>query len=84
MYAVEDETFQRARSILSSLAEELTSQEEAGSRRPVDLHQLVRQSASGELPVGSEAGYLADLAGQLQRLFSIEEMFPRKRRARDS
>jgi hypothetical protein len=83
MYAVEDETFQRARFIVSALAEELTSQEVAGSRRPVDLHELVRRSASDELPVGGEAEYLADLAAQLQRLFSIEEMFPRKRRARD-
>jgi hypothetical protein len=82
MYAVEDETFTRARSIVTALANELTAQEASGSKRPADLHDLVRRSAAADLAKGGEAAYLSTLAADLARLFSIEEMFPRKRRAR--
>ena len=77
MYAVEDETFRRARSVISALAMELNDQKESGVTRPIDLHDLVRQSA-GELAEGGEAEYLSSVAGELARMFPIEEMFPRK------
>lgn len=80
MYAVEDETFSRARSVLTELARELADQEARGQRRPVDLHGLVRRSATSELPSGGEAEYLSAVAADLARLFPIEELFPRRRR----
>lgn len=83
MYVVEDETFRQARSILSSLAKELTDEEESGSRHPIDLQELIRRSAEVDLPAGGEAEYLSSVAGSLERMFPIEELFPRKRRARD-
>ena len=55
MYVVEDETFQRARSILSAISKDLASQEESGYRRPVDLRALVRGAAGVDLPEGGEA-----------------------------
>jgi hypothetical protein len=82
MYAVEDETFRRARSVISALASELNEQRESGVRRPIDLHELVRESA-GELPEGGEAGYLSSVAAELARMFPIEEMFPRQHGTRD-
>jgi hypothetical protein len=82
LYAVEDATFQRARIIVSALARELSDQQAAGSRRPVDLHELVRRSADVDLPANGEADYLSSVAADLARLFPIEELFPRKRRAR--
>jgi len=81
MYAVEDATFRRARSIVVALAKELTAQKEAGTKRPVDVQELVRRSADVTLPEGGEAAYVSTLAADLTRLFSVEEMFPRKRRA---
>lgn len=84
MYAVEDETFQQARSILSTLARELTGQEASGSRRPVDLQQLVRRSADVEVPNDGEAAYASSIADSLERMFPIDELFPRKRGARDA
>jgi hypothetical protein len=83
MYVVEDETFQRARSVVSSLASELTGQEESGVKRPVDLRELIRRSADVHLPEGGEAEYLHSIAEKLQRTFPIEELFPRKRRTGD-
>jgi hypothetical protein len=83
MYAVEDETFTRARSIVTALANELTAQQASGSGSLADLGDLVRRSADVDLPTGGEAAYLAALADNLARLFSIDEMFPRKRRARE-
>ena len=80
MYAVEDETFRRARSVLSALARELNDQHDAGVRRPVDVQGLVRQSA-GDLQENGEASYLSSIADDLARLFPIDELFPRKRRA---
>jgi len=81
MYAVEDATFRRARSILVALAKELTGQQEAGTKQPIDLHGLVRRSADVPLPEGEEAAHAWALAADLARLFSVEEMFPRKRRS---
>jgi hypothetical protein len=82
MYAVEDATFRRARSLVAALAQELSALEESGSRSAADLRELVRRSADSELPKDGEAAYVAGLAADLARLFSVEEMFPRKRRAR--
>ncbi len=84
MYVVEDETFRQARSILSALAKELSGQEESRPSAPVDLRELVRRSAELDLPEGGEAAYLSSVAGSLERLFPIEELFPRKRRPRDA
>jgi hypothetical protein len=79
MYTVEDETFQRARAIVSALSRELTSQEAAGSSRPVDLGGLVR-SAADTVQRGGEAEYVRVIADKLEKSFPIEELFPRKRR----
>lgn len=81
MYTVEDETFQQARAIVVALARELDGQKAAGSRRPVDVHNLVRRSTSAELPPDGEADDLHALADKLQKTFPIDELFPRKRRA---
>jgi hypothetical protein len=81
MYTVEDETFQRARSVLSALANELTGQRESGIRRPVDLREMVRRSAPVDLPEDGEADYLSSIAGSLERTYPIAELFPRRRRA---
>jgi len=81
MYSVEDETFQGARSILSSLARELTGQKESGIQRPVDLQELVRRSAHVDLPEDGEAAYIRSIADRLERTYPIDELFPRKRRA---
>jgi len=81
MYVVDDETFLRARSILSSLANELTDQVESDAEGPVDLRALVRQSAQSDLPEGGEVDYLRAVADRLERTFPIEELFPRRRRA---
>jgi len=81
MYTVEDETFQRARAIVSALSRELTSQQAAGTRLPVDLHELIRRSAVKDLAVDGEAEYLHALADRLERSFPIDELFPRRRRA---
>ncbi len=83
MYLVEDETFRQARSILSALAKELTDREDSGSDSPIDLPALIQGSAGVDLPADGEAAYVAAVARSLERLFPIEEMFPRKRRARD-
>jgi len=80
MYAVEDETFRRARSVIAALAREVNGQLDSGVRRPVDFQELVRQSA-GDLPDDGEANFLSSIADDLARLFPIEELFPRKRRA---
>jgi hypothetical protein len=82
MYAVEDETFRRARSVISALASELNDQKVSGVTHPIDLQDLVRHSA-GDLPEGGEADYLSLVAGELARMFPIEEMFPRKHGTRD-
>jgi hypothetical protein len=82
MYAVDDETFRRARSILSAVAKELAD-ESAGGRRLVDLHELVRRAANLEMPDGGESDYVSTIAASLERTFPVEELFPRKRRARD-
>ena len=84
MYAVEDETFRQARSILSALAKELTDREDSGSDSPIDLTELIRRSAEADLPAGGEAAYVAAVARSLERLFPIEELFPRRRRPRDA
>jgi hypothetical protein len=83
MYAVEDETFQRARSLVSTLAKELAGQKGSGSKSSVDLWELVRRSAAADLPEGGESDYVVAIADSLARLFPIEKLFPRKRRARD-
>jgi len=82
MYAVEDETFRQARSVLSALATELTEQSVSGLRRPVDLQELVRRSAPVEVSEGGETEYLSSIAASLERTFPVEELFPRKRRVR--
>ena len=83
MYVVEDETFRQARAILSALAKELTAREDSGSGSPIDLLALIRRSAGVDLPAGGEAVYLSSVSAALERLFPIEELFPRKRSARD-
>jgi hypothetical protein len=83
MYVVEDETFKRARSVVTAISRELSGQAAAGSRNLVDLQELVRRSADADVPDNGEAEYLAALATDLARLFPLEELFPRKRRARD-
>jgi hypothetical protein len=84
MYTVEDETFLRARSILSALARELTGQQESGARRHIDLREVVRQSAQIDLPEDGEPDYLSAIADKLERTFPINELFPRRRRAHDA
>ena len=84
MYAVEDKTFQQARLVVTALARELSGQSASGSRHAVDLQELVRRSADVDFPENGEADYLSSLATDLGRLFPIEELFPRKRRARDA
>ena len=84
MYTVEDDLFQRARSIISSLARELTAQQASGSTSPLDLRDLVRRSTNGELPPGGEVDYLQSIADGLARSFPISELFPRRLRARNS
>jgi hypothetical protein len=81
MYTVEDETFQQARSILVALSHELDAQQAAGSRRPVDLHELVRRSAPGDLAESGEADHLRALTEEIRKCFPISELFPRKRRS---
>lgn len=83
MYLVEDETFQRARSIVSALAKELAEQEALRFGRPVDLRKLIRHSADADLPVGGEAQYLSAIADKLEKTFAIEALFPHKRGSRD-
>lgn len=83
MYAVDDEVFLRARSLVTALARELTAQEQSGSKVGVDLSELVRRSADA-IPDGGEASYVSGLATDLAKLFSVEAMFPRKRRAHRS
>ena len=83
MYIVEDETFRQARSILSALAKGLTEGEDSESGSPIDVHALIRRSAEADLPAGGEAAYVSSVAETLERLFPMEELFPRKRRARD-
>jgi len=80
MYTVEDETFRRARAIVSTIAAELSGQRESGSSRTVDLGTLIR-SAAPTVPVGGEAEYVRVIADKLEKSFPIEELFPRKRRA---
>lgn len=80
MYAVDNETFQRARSIVSALSQELVAQEDAAVRRPVDPRLLIRRSADVDLPEDGEVAYLAGLVADLARLFPVEELFPRRRR----
>jgi hypothetical protein len=80
MYTVEDETFRRAREIVTALSRELTSQEASGSSHPVDLGELVRSVADRVQP-GGEAEYVRVIADRLDKSFPIEELFPRKRRA---
>jgi hypothetical protein len=79
MYTVEDDLFQRARSVISALARELSGQQESGVRRPVDLRDLVRHAAAMELPEGGEADYLHAIADRLEKSFPIAELFPRRR-----
>jgi len=83
MYIVEDETFRQARSILSALAKGLTEGEDSESDSPIDLTELIQRSAGVDLPAGGEAAYVSSVSAALERLFPIEELFPRKRRARD-
>jgi hypothetical protein len=82
MYTVEDETFVQARAVLSSLARELDAQQASGLRHAVDLHALISGAAAGDLEAGSEASYLHAIADRLEKSFPIEELFPRRRRAR--
>jgi predicted Ser/Thr protein kinase len=81
MYTVEDETFERARFILSTLAREISGQHKSGIRRPVDLHELVRRSAQTHLPEDGEADYLNSIADRLERSYPIDQLFPRRRRS---
>lgn len=80
MYTVEDETFRRARAIISALSKELSSQRESGSPHPVDLQELVRRTATAGLQEGGEADYLSAIADRLEKSFPIEELFPRRRK----
>jgi hypothetical protein len=80
MYTIEDETFRRARAIVSALSRELTSQGAAGSSHPVNLGELVRSAADSVQP-GAEAEYVRAIADRLEKSFPVEELFPRKRRA---
>jgi hypothetical protein len=84
MYTVEDDLFQRARSVIASLARELTAQKTAGATHLLDLHALVRRSTNDELPAGGEADYLQSIAEGLARSFPISELFPRRHRTRSS
>jgi hypothetical protein len=84
MYTVEDELFQRTRSLVASLSRELTAQRDGGVRRPVDLRDLVRGAAPIDLAEGSEADYLDAIADQLEKSFPIAELFPRRRRTGSS
>ena len=84
MYTVEDETFIKARAILSALARELDAQHAPGSRHPVDLHELIRRAAPAGLTPGGEADYAHEIADRLEKSFPIAELFPRKRRARNA
>lgn len=79
MYTVDDKTFQRARSVISVIANELSEQRESGIHRPVDLQALVRRSSPDDLPADGEADYLASLATPLERSFPIGELFPHRR-----
>lgn len=81
MYIVEDETFERARSILSCLASELTGQQDSRIQPPVDLQGLIRRSTDVDLPENGEAAYVNSIADRLQRSYPIEQLFPRKRRS---
>lgn len=83
MYVVEDETFRQARALLSALATELRDHDPSGADAPIDLQALIRRSAGGDLSAGGEAAYVASIARSLERLFPVEELFPRRRRARD-
>ena len=83
MYTVEDETFVQARAIISALASELMGQHESGSSHPVDLDELVR-TAADSLPPGNEAEYARGIADRLEKSYPINELFPRRRRARSS
>ena len=80
MYVIEDETFQRARSILIALARELAAQEQAGIRRPVELLEIVRRSAGGDLPTDGALAFLRSTVDRLEKSFPIDELFPRRRR----
>ena len=80
MYTVEDETFRRARTIISALSGELSSQRASGSPHPVDLQELIRRAAATRLPEGGEADYLHAIADRLEKSFPIEELFPRRRK----
>ena len=71
MYTVEDETFRRARGIVSALSRELTSQEASGSSHAVDLRELVRSAADSGQP-GGEAEYYFRLAVKDQKELFIE------------
>jgi hypothetical protein len=84
MYTVEDDLFQRARSVIALLARELTAEKTAGATHRLDLHDLVRRSTEDELPPGGEADYLQSIADGLARSFPISELFPRRHRTRSS
>lgn len=84
MYTVEDETFEQARAILSAVAHALDAQQASGSQHPVDLHELIRRGAPRDVEAGGEAGYLHSIAEKLGKSFPINELFPRRRRARSS
>ena len=81
MYVVEDELFKRTRAVLSALAKAIADRPASGGSRPVDLPGLVRESSPVDLPEGGEADYVVAIAAELERMFPIEELFPRKRRA---
>lgn len=84
MYLVEDETFERARAIVSMLAKELAEQDALRFGRPVDLRKLIRHAADTELPVGGEAEYLSAVADKLEKTFTAEALLPHKRPGHDA
>jgi hypothetical protein len=76
MYVVEDETFEQAKSILSTLATELAEQEASRFGRPIDLRKVIRRSAGADLPIGGEAEYLSTLADKLEKSYPMEALIP--------
>jgi hypothetical protein len=83
MYLVEDDTFERARAIVSTLANELAEQETLRFGRPIDLRKVIRHAAGADLPAGGEAEYLSAIANKLEKTFSAGALFPHKRGSRD-
>jgi hypothetical protein len=79
VYTVEDELMDQARAVLSALAAELRTQEDAGEMAPVHVRSLIRDASAGGVAEGEEVAYLASIADRLERLYPIADLFPSKR-----